>query len=117
MKLPLAEILVALLIAAAGAAVYVYAHRDEPAIEQTKERGDVIVAALEAHHAASGRYPDSLPQLVPALLDSVPAPAWGAAWAYRTFDDGAYAEFYVRPAAGGLTLRYDFSSGRWALDN
>lgn len=117
MKLPVAEILVALLIAAAGAAIYVYAHRDEAAIEATKERGDVIVAALEAHRSAAGRYPDSLPQLVPALLDSVPAPAWGDAWTYHIFDDGAYAEFYVRAAESRLTLRYDFPGRRWGLDN
>jgi hypothetical protein len=114
-KLSVAEIVVAVLIAAAGVGVYVYAHRDEPAIERTKERGDAIVAALEAHRAIAGRYPDSLPQLVPEPLDSLPAPAWGGGWSYHTFDDGAHAELYVRKDR--LTLRYDFSSGRWALDN
>lgn len=117
MKLPVAEILVALLIAAAGAAIYVYAHRDEAAIETTKERGNAIVAALEAHREGAGRYPDSLPQLVPTLLDSVPSPVWGDAWSYHTFDEGTYAEFYVRATDGGLTLRYDFSGRRWGLDN
>lgn len=115
MKLPVAEIVVAVLIAAAGVGVYVYAHRDEPAIERTKERGDVIVAALETHRSAAGRYPDSLPQLVPAVLDSLPAPAWGERWSYQTFADGTHAELYV--SSGRLTLRYDFSGRRWALDN
>ena len=115
MKLPVAEIVVAALVAIAGVGVYVYAHRDEPAIERTRERGDVIVAALEAHRSRAGRYPDSLSQLVPAVLDSLPAPAWGDAWTYHTFGDGAHAELYVRD--GRLTLRYDFGAGRWALDN
>lgn len=117
MKLPVAEILVAVLIAAAGVGVYVYAHRDEPAIELTKERGDVIVGALEAHRSAAGRYPDSLAQLIPALLDSLPAPAWGDAWSYQPFADGTYAELYVREPGSRLTLRYDFPGRRWALEN
>ncbi len=117
MKLPLAEIVVGLLVAAAGVGVYVYAHRDEPAIEATKDRGDVIVAGLEAHRAQVGRYPATLGDLVPARLDSVPAPAWGSEWTYHTFEDGAYAELYVRDPGGRLTLRYDFAGGRWALDN
>lgn len=117
MKLPAAELVIALLVATAGVAVYVYAHRDEPAIERTKERGEVVVGALEAYRAQVGRYPDSLPQLVPALIDSVPAPAWGDHWSYRTFSDGAHAELYVRAGTDRLTLRYDFGAARWGLDN
>lgn len=117
MKLSVAEIVIALLVVAAGVGVYVYAHRDEPAIERTKERGAIVVGALEAYRAQTGRYPDSLPQLVPSLIDSVPAPEWGDRWSYRTFSDGAHAELYVRAGTGRLTLRYDFGAGRWGLDN
>lgn len=117
MKLPLAEIVVGVLVAAAGVGVYLYAHRDEPAIEATKDRGDTIVEGLEAHRAETGRYPAALAELVPARLDSLPAPAWGGDWTYRTFGDGEYAELYVRDDDGRLTLRYDFAGGRWALDN
>lgn len=116
-KLPLAELLVAGLILAAGVAVYVYAHRDEGAIEATKQRGALIVGALREHHAAEGRYPAALDALVPAYLDSIPAPAWGDRWTYRTFGEGAHCELYVREPAGRLTLRYDFTGERWALDN
>ena len=114
-KLPLAEMLVALAVLAGGVGVYVYAHRDEAAIETTKDRGDLLVAALERHRAVASRYPDSLPQLVPAHLDSIPRPAWGDAWTYQPFQDGAHAELYVR--AGRLTLRYDFTGRSWALSN
>ena len=114
-RLPVAEILVALAVVAAGAAVYAYAHRDEAEIEQTKAQGSAIVAALESHRAREGSYPTSLEALVPADLEVLPAPAWGDQWTYRTFDDARYCELYVR-SGDGLTLRYDFTAGRWALD-
>lgn len=114
-KLPLAEMLVALAVLAAGVAVYVYAHRDEAAIETTKDRGDAIIAALDHYRGATGVYPDSLPQLVPGHIDSIPPPAWGDDWRYHTFQDGAHAELYVRD--GRLTLRYDFTGGTWAMSN
>jgi hypothetical protein len=113
-KLPVAEIVVALAVFAAGAAVYVYSHRDEPAIERTKTAGDEIVAALERHRAQEGSYPPSLAALVPAYLERVPAPPWGEQWTYRTFEDGAYCGLYVRQ--GAMTLHYDFPGHRWALD-
>ncbi len=109
--------LVALAVLSGGVAVYAYAHRDESAIEMTKDRGDLIVAALDRYRAATGTYPASLPLLVPAQLDSLPMPSWGEAWTYRTFQDGMFAELLVREPDGLLTLRYDFTSGRWALDN
>ena len=105
----------ALAVVAAGAAVYAYAHRDAAEIEQTKAQGTAIVTALESHRAREGSYPASLEMLVPVHLEALPAPAWGDQWTYRTFDDGRYCELYVR-AGDGLTLRYDFTAGRWALD-
>lgn len=116
-KLPLAELLVALVILGAGVGVYLHAHRDEGAIEETKARGLAIVEALQEYRAVAGSYPPSLDALVPAHLESIPAPAWGEEWMYRTFDDGAHCELYVRAPDGRLTLRYDFIGGRWALDN
>jgi hypothetical protein len=116
-KLPLAELVVAVLVLAAGVGVYLFAHRDQSAIEATKESGDVIVAALERYRDDTGRYPDALERLVPGQLGRLPPPAWGTAWRYGTFQDGAHAELSVREADGRLTLRYDFTARRWALDN
>lgn len=116
-KLPFAEIVVVAVVVAAGLGVYLYAHRDAGAIEATRQRGDVIVEALERHRAATGAYPDSLQQLVPAQLDSVPHPVWGTTWTYRSFQDGAHAELAVSEPDGRLTLRYDFTGRGWALDN
>lgn len=116
-KLPIAEIIVVAVVLAAGLGVYLYAHRDTDAIEATKGRGDVIVAALERYRAAHSVYPDSLQQLVPQQLDSVPQPVWGPAWSYRAFQDGAHAELFVARQDGRLTLRYDFTGRGWAFDN
>jgi type II secretory pathway pseudopilin PulG len=116
-KLPLAELVVALVVLAAGVGVYLFAHRDQSAIEATKQSGDLIVAALERHRDDTGRYPDALERLVPGQLGRVPPPAWGEQWMYGTFEDGAHAELSVRRPDGRLTLRYDFTARRWALDN
>lgn len=116
-KLPIAEIVLVAFVIGAGLGVYLYAHRDTDAIEATKARGDVIVAALERHRAEHDAYPATLQQLVPQHLDSVPQPVWGPAWSYRAFQDGAHAELTVTGQDGRLTLRYDFTGRGWAFDN
>jgi hypothetical protein len=143
-KLPLAEIVVSVAVVAAGAGVYWYAHRDQGALEESKQSGAVIVAALERHRADTGTYPPDLDALVPAYLPQVAAPTWGLArWRYRrytpaeiTAEAAAPAAGYVPPAGPGApddevyfqlsvaanesgypVLYYDYTARRWVLNN
>ena len=135
-KLPWAEILVTTLAVAAGAGVYVYAHRDEASLEESKRRGTEVVEALYAYRLQHDVYPDSLPQLVPQYVSSVEQPSWGLRrWTYRAYDadgqggDGAAGKpqtsrgeslFQLSVAAsesGYPVLYYDIVAERWVLNN
>jgi hypothetical protein len=50
------------------------------------QRGNTIVKAIEAYHAAKGQYPDTLNGLVPAYLSDIPITTTGEAFFYRLFD-------------------------------
>jgi hypothetical protein len=85
-KLPIAEIVIVLLSLAAGVGVYWWAHRDEGRLEESKERGSVIVQGLESYHARHGIYPESLDELVPDHAPGIEPPTWGLErWRYRRF--------------------------------
>jgi hypothetical protein len=85
-KLPIAEIVVVVLALAAGVGVYWWAHRDEGRLEESKERGSVIVQGLESYHARHGIYPESLDDLVPDHAPGIEPPTWGLErWRYRRF--------------------------------
>jgi type II secretory pathway pseudopilin PulG len=92
-KLPVVEIAVIVLALAAGAGIYWYAHRDEGTLAESKERGAVIVAGLEAYRARHGTYPQELQELVPEYAPVVEEPTWGLArWRYRRFTPEDVAE-------------------------
>jgi type II secretory pathway pseudopilin PulG len=85
-KLPITEIVVIALALAAGVGIYWYAHRDEGRLAESKERGAVIVAGLEAYRDRHGTYPDELQQLVPTYAPRIEEPTWGLErWRYRRF--------------------------------
>lgn len=85
-KLPWAEIIVIALVIAAGAGLYVYAHRDEGALAESKERGAALVAALQAYEREHGTYPRQLEDLVPEYVAAVEPPTWGLErWRYRMY--------------------------------
>jgi hypothetical protein len=130
-KLPWAEIAVATIVLAAGAAVYAYAHRDEDSLEETKRRGALLVEALHTYHHEQGGYPDSLADLRPRYIAVIDPPTWGLQrWSYRT-----YMASRVAPAAAGAAdtalfhlsvagreggypvLYYDVTAERWVLNN
>lgn len=46
-------------------------------LKETRRRGDVIVQALERHHAEHSQYPATLTELCPKYLNRIPPPAWG----------------------------------------
>jgi hypothetical protein len=62
-------------------------------INETKQRGDQIIRALEQYRADNSRYPTSLTDLSPKYLPDVPSPTWGLrTWQYES--DGK--EFTLR---------------------
>jgi hypothetical protein len=58
------------------------------------QRGDTVVAALDAYHLAHGGFPEQLPDLVPAQIDVLPRPA------PRLFGENRF--LYRREARGYL---------------
>jgi len=89
----------AMLLGAIAAIVAVFPiHRSQKA--RSKATGDSVCAALDAWHEQHGRFPDSLQELVPALLPSVPNSAMGV-WSTIPFR-------YQRHAAGDdYSLAFD----------
>jgi hypothetical protein len=77
--------------------------RHEARLSLAQSNGDRIVAALEAFHATSGRYPLSLDELIPAHLPQLPPTGFDhARWTFTPGMGGGYI----------LSLPYQ-SSGRW----
>jgi hypothetical protein len=128
-KLPVVEIVVITLALAAGGFVYWWAHRDEGRLEESKERGAVIVEGLQRYRAAHGTYPPELEELVPDYAPRVEPPTWGLErWRYRRFtpeelaqgagDDAIYFQLSVAANASGYpVLFYDYVGRRWVLNN
>jgi hypothetical protein len=128
-KLPIAEIVVIGLALAAGVFVYWWAHRDEARLEESKDRGAVIVEGLLRYRAEHGTYPVELSELVPRYVPAIEEPTWGLErWRYRrlTADDIAVAAgedevfFQISVAAnesGYPVLFYDYVGRRWVLNN
>jgi type II secretory pathway pseudopilin PulG len=128
-KLPVAEIVVITLAFAAGVFVYWWAHRDEARLEESKERGAVIVEALQRYRGAHGTYPADLQELVPEYAVRIDAPTWGLErWRYRRFtpeelaqgagEDEVYFQLSVAANESGYpVLFYDYVGRRWVLNN
>lgn len=133
-KIPWAEIIVTSVAIGLGAIVYAYAHKDEGALEQSKERGAVLVAALDSYRQAHGTYPAALDELVPEYVAVIEPPTWGLArWRYRRYtpedvaapaaapsDSVSPVFFQLSVAAdesGYPVLYYDLPAQRWVLNN
>jgi hypothetical protein len=136
-KLPWPEIIVTALVVAAGAGVYAYAHRDESALEESKRRGEQLVAALDAYQRERGSFPEQLDELVPGHIATVEQPTWGLQrWRYRRYStvdavpstevaaaeaataDRVYFQLSVAADESGYpVLYYDFTARRWVLNN
>jgi type II secretory pathway pseudopilin PulG len=129
-KWPVVEIVVIVLVLAAGAGVYWWAHRDQGQLEESKERGAVIVEGLEAYRARHGTYPAALEELVPDYAERIEPPSWGLErWRYRRFtpeelaavaDTTGRVYFQLSVAAnqsGYPVLYYDYTARRWVLNN
>jgi hypothetical protein len=58
----------------------------EQEIKTGIERGNLIIKAIEAYHAAKGTYPPALNDLSPTYLSVIPITSTGQAFFYRLFD-------------------------------
>ena len=57
---------------------------DRAKINETTQRGDVVIRALEEFHADNGHYPKSLSELQPKYIIEIPQPVWGLeTWQYE----------------------------------
>lgn len=76
-------------------------------------RGDAIRPALEAFHAANGRYPQSLAELATGYTAAIEAPAAGE-WRYQTLNDGAAYELgFTTGPSGRVDYWWSSKVGRW----
>lgn len=135
-RLPWPEIVVTALVIAVGAGVYLYAHRDEASLDESRRRGADVVQALAAYRADRGTYPEQLPMLIPEYASAVEPPTWGLRrWTYRTYvgtpeamadsasdagtrDAPVYFQLSVAANESGYpVLYYDFQTRRWVLNN
>jgi hypothetical protein len=130
-KLPWTEIAVTAVALAIGAGVYIYAHRDQGALEESKRRGARIVQALAAYESQHGTYPETLNELVPRQLAQVEPPTWGLQrWTYRRYTPAevsgsaaaaaneVYFQLSVAASESGYpVLYYDLTARRWVLNN
>jgi hypothetical protein len=134
-RLPWPEIVVTTLVIAVGAGVFLYAHRDESSLDESRRRGADVVRALAAYHADRATYPERLSMLVPEYASAVEPPTWGLReWSYRTYvaspaavadsaaagapDAPVYFQLSVAANESGYpVLYYDFQTRRWVLNN
>jgi hypothetical protein len=114
-----------------GAGVYLYAHKDEGALQESRQRGGVLVQALETYREEHGSYPERLDTMVPEFIAGVEPPTWGLRrWRYRAYaphaspmtdaDDTERTYFQLsvaRDESGYPVLYYDFATRRWVLNN
>jgi hypothetical protein len=144
-KLPWPEIVVTAFVIAAGAGVYLYAHKDEAALEESKRRGAELVEALHAYRSEHGTYPAELEALAPGYVPTIEQPTWGLErWRYRMYSpsgagvrpdeatgdtaaaagvaapppDRLYFQLSVAADESGYpVLYYDLEAQRWVLNN
>jgi hypothetical protein len=72
---------------------------DKPWCREQASAGEPIIAALEDHRIETGSYPDTIDDLVPRFLDSIPPTIphpsgnGGDGWGYRKINDNEYVLF------------------------
>ena len=89
------------------------------ALEFTEKRGNPVVGALKLYRADHGRYPQSLQELSPRYLDSIPPPSWGLkTWIYAAekggFDLRVHESIHTGNGVSRFFGDYDHSA-KWEL--
>ena len=83
-----------------------------------REKGDTLVAALQAYQAKTGQYPDKLGQLVPDYLPAIPKARFSLSMnEYRYFvsnDKDSHTLSYIAMPPFGFTY-YNLEKGQWAV--
>jgi type II secretory pathway pseudopilin PulG len=113
-RLPWAEAIVTALVIATGAGVYLYAHKDEGALEESKRRGAELVQALHSYRREHGTYPGQLEDLTPQYVATIEPPTWGLRrWRYRRYapDDVGAAPHDAGAAPGDTDVTPDDAGG------
>jgi hypothetical protein len=58
-------------------------------VKESEQKGNELIAAIEAYRSDNGRYPPGLSDLIPGYIQSVSPPTAGTRrWDYRAHDDG-----------------------------
>ena len=69
--------------------MYWLIHRGD--FDETKNRGDIVIQALEQFKATNGIYPATLGELTPSYLKEIPLPKWGLQqWIYERKTTGDF---------------------------
>lgn len=85
-------------------------------------RAQGLINAIDAYHADSGEYPDSIDLLMPDYITDVPEPFATftipnvdgyTGFQYQECRDGNHIVWY-NPPRGGFPVRYHFESGHWS---
>jgi len=89
----------------------------EELVDESYERGAVVIAALEEYKQDHTVYPPRLEDLIPEYLEEVPLPAAGnKEWCYDLFRDGSF-QLAVEDCPGGFPVHFYLSDhGQWACD-
>ena len=87
-------------------------------VDESKKRGDRIIAALENYRNEHSAYPNSLNDLMPKYLKSIEPPVAGnCKWRYDTYEDGkAFRLIFEDETPDEPTGWYDSKKERWSLD-
>lgn len=83
-------------------------------IEIGKKRADELVVAIQAFHNEYQKYPESLEEIVPQFIGSIPRSNYSLDFSdfYYVSTPDSHSLFYVEfPPFGRPT--YDFESGKW----
>ena len=79
-----------------------------------QRRSAPVILAIDRFHSTQGYYPDSLNELVPAYLPSIPGA--GFSWLARHFGYAAERPQLYFPAMFHGVVAYDFSSRSWTTN-
>jgi hypothetical protein len=74
-------------------------------VAETRRRGDIICAAIEAYRAKTGKYPAELRELQPEFLRKIPQPTVGdKQWDYMLIDQDTNYWLHVVASEFGPSL-------------
>jgi hypothetical protein len=80
-------------------------------VAETRRRGDIICAAIDAYRAKADKYPAELRELQPEFLREIPQPTVGyKQWRYDLLDHGA--DYWLQVVASEFGPQLDKTATR-----